>query len=192
MDNKYKIIECALELFNDKGYDGIGVQEICEKAGVTKPTLYHYFGSKLGLLESLLDYYYREFRGDFKEVCIYDGDLPVNLYKIAKVYFTFASRNKNCYLLVMSMLYSGIKSDSYKATREIRNEQFELLTELFKKAGDVNGNLNGRQKQFAATFLGALNSYLVYWFAIHKHQDENISDDQVFAVVHQFMHGIYT
>ena len=37
-----------------KGYDAVGVQEIAQKAGITKPTLYYYFGSKYGLLETLL------------------------------------------------------------------------------------------------------------------------------------------
>lgn len=38
MDNKEKILQCALELFYARGYDAVGVQEIAETAGVTKPT----------------------------------------------------------------------------------------------------------------------------------------------------------
>ena len=47
MENKELIMKCALDLFYAKGYDAVGVQEIVDKAGVTKPTLYYYFGSKL-------------------------------------------------------------------------------------------------------------------------------------------------
>ncbi len=32
MDNKEKILRCALDLFYAKGYDAVGVQEIAEKA----------------------------------------------------------------------------------------------------------------------------------------------------------------
>ena len=56
MDNREKILRCALELFYHKGYDAVGIQEICQSAGITKPTLYHYFGSKYGLLEVLLEH----------------------------------------------------------------------------------------------------------------------------------------
>ena len=52
MDNRELLLNTALELFHAKGYDAVGVQEIVEKAGVTKPTLYYYFGSKLGLLKN--------------------------------------------------------------------------------------------------------------------------------------------
>ena len=55
MDNRAEILNAALDLFHARGYDAVGVQEIVERAGVTKPTLYYYFGSKLGLLKSLLE-----------------------------------------------------------------------------------------------------------------------------------------
>jgi AcrR family transcriptional regulator len=45
MDNKEKIMQCALELFANKGYDGTGIQEITQISEVTKPTLYYYFGN---------------------------------------------------------------------------------------------------------------------------------------------------
>ena len=43
MDNKETIMTCALDLFYARGYDGVGVQEIADAAGITKPTLYYYF-----------------------------------------------------------------------------------------------------------------------------------------------------
>ena len=55
MDNRELIVQSALELFYARGYDAVGVQEIVDKAGISKPTLYYYFGSKLGLLKVLLE-----------------------------------------------------------------------------------------------------------------------------------------
>ena len=49
----YNSIYDVTESFYEKGYDAIGVQEIADAAGVTKPTLYHYFGSKYGLLQAV-------------------------------------------------------------------------------------------------------------------------------------------
>ena len=62
MDNKTKILDSALELFHARGYDSVGVQEIAEMAGVTKPTLYYYFGNKQGLLSTLLNLKYEEMK----------------------------------------------------------------------------------------------------------------------------------
>lgn len=55
MDNRQLIMEKALELFCARGYDAVGVQEIAEQSGITKPTLYYYFGSKQGLMETILE-----------------------------------------------------------------------------------------------------------------------------------------
>ena len=49
-----RILDTALDLFAVKGYDATSVREICEAAGITKPTLYHFYGSKDGVLQALV------------------------------------------------------------------------------------------------------------------------------------------
>jgi len=58
-----RILTTALDLFAVKGYDATSVREICEAAGITKPTLYHFFGSKDGVLQALLTSGFERFRG---------------------------------------------------------------------------------------------------------------------------------
>ena len=48
-----RLLDCALTLFAEKGYTATGTQEIIDAAGVSKPVLYHHFGSKAGLFERL-------------------------------------------------------------------------------------------------------------------------------------------
>ncbi len=45
-DKQKDIIQAALELFADKGYDGTTTQAIAQKAKVSEKTLFKYFGSK--------------------------------------------------------------------------------------------------------------------------------------------------
>ena len=61
MSNRDKILNCSLNLFCRKGYESVAVSQICKEAGITKPTLYHYFKSKYGLLEALLEEKYNEY-----------------------------------------------------------------------------------------------------------------------------------
>lgn len=65
IDNRELLLDAALDLFYAKGYDAVGVQEIVDRAGVTKPTLYYYFGSKIGLLQNLLERGYRVLEKEF-------------------------------------------------------------------------------------------------------------------------------
>ena len=57
-----RILTTALDLFAVKGYDATAVREICEAAGITKPTLYHFFGSKDGVFQALVRNGFLQFR----------------------------------------------------------------------------------------------------------------------------------
>lgn len=50
-----EIEEAALRLFLEQGFAGTSVREIASAVGVTVPTLYYHFGSKDGLLGSLVE-----------------------------------------------------------------------------------------------------------------------------------------
>ncbi|MCA9563508.1 MAG: TetR/AcrR family transcriptional regulator [Myxococcales bacterium] len=52
--NKSRIMAVAERLFAEHGYAATSVRTILSEAGVTGPTLYHYFGSKEDLLWSLV------------------------------------------------------------------------------------------------------------------------------------------
>ncbi|WP_130864258.1 TetR/AcrR family transcriptional regulator [Bacilliculturomica massiliensis] len=51
---KKRIRRTALELFQQKSFEKVTLNEICEKSGVNKHTFYYYFKSK----DELLDHYY--------------------------------------------------------------------------------------------------------------------------------------
>ena len=92
MDNREVILETALELFYTRGYDAVGVQEIAERSGVTKPTLYYYFKSKYGLLEQLLDSRSKPFAEEMRQACRYEGDLKGTLCRAAGTAAAFVER----------------------------------------------------------------------------------------------------
>jgi AcrR family transcriptional regulator len=49
--SKARLVYTALERFGARGYEAVGVTELAATAGVTTGSLYHHFGSKLGLYE---------------------------------------------------------------------------------------------------------------------------------------------
>src|SRR6202161_2652063 len=48
-----RILNVALELFTEKGFDGASLREIAERLGVTKPAIYYPFASKDDILMAL-------------------------------------------------------------------------------------------------------------------------------------------
>ena len=51
-----RIIEAALTLFGEQGYEGASTREIAELAGVNAPALNYYFKSKEGLYNACIEY----------------------------------------------------------------------------------------------------------------------------------------
>jgi AcrR family transcriptional regulator len=49
-----QIMEEATRLFADRGFAGTSLQDIADATGLTRPALYHYFGSKEDLLSRLV------------------------------------------------------------------------------------------------------------------------------------------
>ena len=52
---KDRIMDSALTLFSEKGYDGVGVDLIAEKAGIKGPSLYKHFKGKEDILGALIE-----------------------------------------------------------------------------------------------------------------------------------------
>lgn len=65
LSKREQLLQAAVTLFTRKGFHGVGIDAISEKAGVTKKTLYHHFKSKEELILATLRYYDERFRNDF-------------------------------------------------------------------------------------------------------------------------------
>lgn len=55
MPTKERILYAALNLFAEKGYDGVGVDLIAENAGLKGPSLYRHYKGKEDIFNSMID-----------------------------------------------------------------------------------------------------------------------------------------
>ena len=189
MDNRDIILARALDLWGERGYDAVGVQEIVESAGVTKPTLYHYFGSKRGLLDALIEERSAGLRDALADAAVYQPrNLVMTLEAVTRAYFEFALANSAFYRMQMSFWFAPPQSDEYLSTLARSIDQHEKLERLFAAAALDHGNMRGREKAYAATFLGMLNTYI--GLALNGYA--TLDDQLVRTAVHQFQHGIYS
>src|ERR1700754_1570583 len=56
-----RLLLAAAELLEESGDRPASTRAICERAGVTAPTLYHHFGSKQGLLDAVLNHGFTQY-----------------------------------------------------------------------------------------------------------------------------------
>jgi TetR/AcrR family transcriptional repressor of nem operon len=55
--SKTRFLEAALQVIRAKGYTAMTIEEVCEKAGLTKGSFFHHFGSKEELALAAADYW---------------------------------------------------------------------------------------------------------------------------------------
>ena len=175
MDNREMILETALDLFYARGYDAVGVQEIVERSGVTKPTLYYYFKSKYGLLEQLLESRGEPFMERLHKACAYEGDLRNTLCAAAGELASFAKQEPKFYTLFLALYHSA-----------------QEIEQIFVSAAGILGNMHGRQRQFSLGFIGLILYDIKMKLEVNGGLRMTISQEEIHSLVHQFMHGIYS
>lgn len=188
MENRERIAERALALFAARGYEAVGVQEICEAAGVTKPTLYHYFGSKEGLLDAVLGERFREMSRRLREAAEYRGDLPLTLTRVVQTLFAIARERPTFYRLHLALWFAPRESEAFRVVVPYEEEVHRIIEEMFGRAVEQHGNMRGRQRQYAVTFLGTVNTLI----GIALNGFAELNDELAYQAVRQFSHGIYS
>jgi AcrR family transcriptional regulator len=194
INSKEIILESALTLFSEKGYEGAGISEIVQMAGVTKPTLYYFFHSKEGLFQELLNQYYRRLNLILTKESVYtpnaesyhDDVFPV-LLRIAYAYFNFARDNKNFYMMILSLAYAPPTAQVTAIINPYNVSQYEIINKCFEKIAETHTNIKGKELLCAYHFVAMINANIGFW----NHGYANLNEQQAKAVVHQFMHGIF-
>lgn len=187
MTTKETLIECGLRLFSKASYDCVGVQHIVDEASVTKPTLYHHFGSKLGFYEAVYDTYIQPWFCEMMQKMHYERDLIHNLNELALCTVSrFLSDEKLFRMLEYSLNVSST-SESHPFVESRWRPFIDQMQQLFDAAVEQHGNLKDKTVMSAWFFICSLRAGITL---ILNHLEE-YREDLPYRIVHQFMHGIF-
>lgn len=128
LTSKDKLMQAALSLMAEKGYNGVSTKEIAAEAGVSEMTLFRNFGSKPNLLDEAIDrfYYTGAMETIFAERLMWD--LRSDLRLIAETYHEIMNRNRTWIRVVLQEAeLSAAREKAQKHPRQLR----ELLTNYF-------------------------------------------------------------
>ena len=195
-NSKESILQKALTLFSAHGYDGTGIQDITVAAGVTKPTLYYFFGNKDGLFEAIWKSYFPLLEVPLEQYSTYENhihdyknDVYGQLVRIVTVFFSFAKTQPEFFRLMMETVYAPPESKASVLSVAYFNKLYTSIEHFFSGAAQAHGNLNGREHTFAVSLLAQINAYVGIWLS---QQDKAPLDETcIHTLVKQFMHGIF-
>ena len=185
---KTVLLETGLELFSHAPYEGVSVQEIVSRVQVKKPTLYHYFGSKLGFYMAVFDHYLTPFFEIIVEKSIYKNDLVNNLNEIAKSTVEYMMAKPDVFWMIDYALCISSGAEHYRFVSERLAVLSKAVISMFNQAVAQHGNLRGKESLMMWMFLSAVRT------AVHAvlRNYEPYTPDLPYKVVHQFMYGIFS
>ena len=140
------ILAAATSIFANHGYTGSFVQDIVNKAKITKPTLYYHFGNKAGLYLAVVNSAH-DIRFELMQRAAGGNDtLAKQLEDILSVLFRFARQHRDLMRLCFMTAFASPgeipgQDEYFKKGR--RN--FEFLHTLIKQ-GVTSGELSSKHK----------------------------------------------
>jgi TetR/AcrR family transcriptional regulator len=185
-----RILYEALQLFSRKGYDATSVREICEAATITKPTLYHFYGSKEGLYRALVDGTLDQFRATLVAVLAEPGTAPQKLCRVARLYFEVARESRELMQFLFSLVHNPPSSAPPTDIPRFYEEIVGLVAAELEQ-GVARGELRpGPTELRMLVFMGTLGEAVVgYLVAGRPEPTPELADRLVDTILQDWQHS---
>ena len=118
-ERRAQLLQAAQEVFVSSGYHATSMDDIAERAGVSKPVLYQHFTSKLELYLALLDGRATELVDRIREAMDRAEDNKERVNQAMRAYFDFVDAQGEAFRLVFE---SDQRNDPAVAERVLRME----------------------------------------------------------------------
>ncbi len=153
-ENARRILDEGWRLFQQKGFRGATIDELCRRCELSKPTLYYYFGDKENLFVQVL----RHRLHGFREVIEETGSLEERLARVVVAILQSFTADYTSLLHDREHLK---RPESHAAVRDaFRGELFGPLTALMQE-GMARGALRADDPAtLTRFFLGAINNFI--------------------------------
>jgi AcrR family transcriptional regulator len=128
LETKTRILKAGEELFSLKGYDATSIQEICEKAEVSKGAFFHYFPTKESFFLEILDLWLKDLTSRINEYVKNAQNIYDSLVKMTELFKEIFKESRPKFLLFIEFLRAGIRDENILKKL---SEYFELYTNYF-------------------------------------------------------------
>ena len=158
-----ELIEVATQVFYDKGYDGASLQDIADRLGMLKGSLYYYIQSKEDLLFDVISSVHKDGLAVVRARAEVDGSPLHRLRSVIVGHVEHTCRN----LVPTAVFLHELAALPLERREEVLGSEhayqgvFRDLIEQAQKAGDVRSDLDPRLATLSV--LGSTN-WVYRWF----------------------------
>lgn len=177
------MLDVAQRAFARGGYDAVSMQQIAIAAGISKPMVYAYFGSKEGIYLACI----RRARGDLYEAvaraAAEAAEPDEQLWRGALAFFGWVERNEESYRVLYGP--GNVHGEALAAElAALRREQSRLIARLLSASMEEGAQAAADELEpTAVAIVGAAESLAAWWID---------SDEPRERVVRRFMNLCWT
>ncbi|MBX6420982.1 MAG: TetR/AcrR family transcriptional regulator [Sinobacteraceae bacterium] len=160
-----QLLDVALRLFIRRGYQGTSIGDLARAAGVTRPIIYHHFGSKDGIYLACL----RQARQDLERRMMVAGSrgqgLAERLRNGIEAYFAFVEDEGDAW----GMLFGGGVAVAGPAAEEARQLRFATVGRIVDLLRQVLPHVDAQTLEACAHAVSGSGEQLAKWWRQNPH-----------------------
>jgi len=186
---KKDILEISAELFAQKDFHGVTMDEIAEKVGLSKGTLYLYFETKEKLFFSILIERTQSLIHSLKDTIQSNTSFATSLYDFVLTFLNYFQTNK-AYFKLMHCEKTRASMGAHYQMHDYANKIFHqfnnILTELIQKGVDENYLRSVDIFSMVKMLGGILNNFIYYRIFVSS---KNASAEETALIINLFLNG---
>jgi len=156
-----QLLAAAQQIFVAHGYHAAAMDDIAERAGVSKPVLYQHFPGKLELYLALLDTHCDAIIAKVRDAMLATPDNKERVRGAVRAYFDFVDHESEAFRLVFE---SDLRNDPQVRERVERVEQGSIAAVTETIISDT-GVTPAHAELLAAGLVGISGQSAQYWLA---------------------------
>ncbi len=174
-----QLLAAAQQIFVAQGYHAAAMDDIAERAGVSKPVLYQHFPGKLELYLALLDTHCDAIIAKVRSAMLATPDNKERVKGAVQAYFDFVDHESEAFRLVFE---SDLRNDPQVRERVERVEQgcIEAVTDTIISDTGVSPD---SAALLAAGLVGAAGQSAQYWLATGRRIPKDEAESLAAALV---------
>ncbi len=172
---KEAILDVAMRLFLEKGYSGTSTSDVCRKANISKPSLYHFFKSKRHLFFSCHMKSINQNLKPFLDEASAISDPDERIRFMIRDFTKMICQNPELKVLIHETM--TIKDQYFKKIRDVWKEHYFLLKTTIAELQERKSIAVDLTPSRAALFLLGMMTWITFWFHYERtHKADEVAE----------------
>jgi len=188
-DTEKRLLDHALTLFAEKGYEAASVREIIEATGVTRPVLYYYCSSKEDLFKRLVHWKHDEAYRELGRIVRETKGCANRIRAIIQGSFAFCAADPRVPRLMFQTHFGPVIPGIAEFMAEVANLRFMVIHQVMQDGLDAGELAGGDAASLSLVFCCVMDQHINVLARLPKPKSR-LTPKLADALVDVFLYGV--